>query len=41
MGKLYECSEVARRKRWENSHRWHEVAIWEGGSGSERAIWES
>ena len=41
MGKLCDCSEVAGRKRWEKSHRWYEVAIWEGGSDSEVAIWES
>ena len=41
MLKLYECSEVTRREWWENRHRWHGVAIWEGGNGSEKAIWES
>ena len=41
MGKLCDCSEVAGTEMWEKSHTWHEVAIWEGGSDSEVAIWES
>ena len=51
MGKLHECSEMAKWERWENSEvalseRWEssKVAIWERREGSEMARkerWES